>query len=118
MQDYPIVRNELFGPVLSVMRFSTEEQAISMARDTSYAFAGGVFSRDFSKAYRTVRTIPAGRFWINTYRVSSFMMPFGGSGDSGYGREGGIHAIQDYTQAKAIFVEVSGAKVADPFVMR
>lgn len=118
VQDYPIVRNELFGPVLSVMRFSTEEQAISMARDTSYAFAGGVFSRDFAKAYRTVRAIPAGRFWINTYRVTSFMMPFGGSGDSGYGREGGIHAIQDYTQAKAIFVEVSGAKVADPFVMR
>jgi acyl-CoA reductase-like NAD-dependent aldehyde dehydrogenase len=117
-QDFSIVRNELFGPVLSVIRFSTEEQAIALARDSEYAFAGGVFSKDFAKAYRTARAIPAGRFWINTYRVTSFMMPFGGSGLSGYGREGGIHAIQDYTQAKAIFVNISGAKVADPFVMR
>ncbi|MEP7457485.1 aldehyde dehydrogenase [Phyllobacterium sp. SB3] len=117
-QDFSIVRNELFGPVLSVIRFSTEEQAIALARDSEYAFAGGVFSKDFAKAYRTARAIPAGRFWINTYRVTSFMMPFGGAGLSGYGREGGVHAIQDYTQAKAIFVNISGAKVADPFVMR
>ena len=117
-QDYSIVRNELFGPVLSVFRFSTEEQAIALAKDTKYAFAGGVFSSDFAKAYRTARAIPAGRFWVNTYRLTSFMMPFGGSGDSGYGREGGVHAIHDYTQTKAIFVDVSGARVSDPFVMR
>lgn len=117
-QDFSIVRNELFGPVLSVLRFSSEDQAIKLARDSEYAFAGGVFSRDFAKAYRTARSIPAGRFWVNTYRVSSYMMPFGGSGASGYGREGGIHAIHDYTQTKSIFVDVSGGKVADPFVMR
>ncbi|MBX9451613.1 MAG: aldehyde dehydrogenase [Mesorhizobium sp.] len=117
-QDYPVVRNELFGPVLSVMRFRDEAEAIEMARDSRYAFAGGVFTRNFGKAYRTARAIPAGRFWINTYRVTSYAMPFGGSGDSGYGREGGIEAIHDYSQAKAIFADLSGEKVADPFVMR
>lgn len=117
-QDFSVVRNELFGPVLSVLRFRDEDEAIAMARDSNYAFAGGVFSRDFGKAYRTARAIPAGRFWINTYRVTSFMMPFGGSANSGYGREGGIEAVTDYTQTKAIFADLSGEKVADPFVMR
>ncbi|WP_397543225.1 aldehyde dehydrogenase [Roseovarius salis] len=117
-QDYPMVRNELFGPVLSVLRFKEEEEAIRLARDSDYAFAGGVFSRDFGKAYRTARAVPAGRFWINTYRVTNYAMPFGGSGHSGYGREGGIEAIHDYTQTKAIFADLSGAPVADPFVMR
>lgn len=117
-QDLAIVRNELFGPVLSVLRFRDEEEAIHMARDSDYAFAGGVFSQDFGKAYRTARAIPAGRFWINTYRVTSYTMPFGGSANSGYGREGGIEAIHDYTQSKAIFADLSGEKVADPFVMR
>lgn len=117
-QDFPVVRNELFGPVLSVLRFSDEADAIRIARDSNYAFAGGVFSKDFGRAYRTARAIPAGRFWINTYRVTNFAMPFGGSGHSGYGREGGIDAIEDYTQTKAIFADLSGAPAADPFVMR
>lgn len=117
-QEYPIVRNELFGPVLSVLRFRDEEEAIRMARDSEYAFAGGVFSRDFGKAYRTARAVPAGRFWINTYRVTNYAMPFGGSANSGYGREGGIEAIHDYTQTKAIFADLSGSPAADPFVMR
>lgn len=117
-QNFSVVRNELFGPVLSVLRFSEESEAIAMAKDSDYAFAGGVFSRDFGKAYRTARAIPAGRFWINTYRVTSYTMPFGGSANSGYGREGGIDAIHDYTQSKAIFADLSGEKVADPFVMR
>lgn len=117
-QEPPVVREELFGPVLSVLRFKDEAEAIALARDSAYAFAGGVFSRDFGKAYRTARAIPAGRFWINTYRVTSYSMPFGGSANSGYGREGGIDAIHDYTQAKAIFADLSGEQVADPFVMR
>ncbi|WP_407496700.1 aldehyde dehydrogenase [Pseudooceanicola sp. MF1-13] len=117
-QDLPVVRNELFGPVLSVLRFRDEEDAIRLARDSDYAFAGGVFSRDFGRAYRTARAIPAGRFWINTYRVTNYAMPFGGSGNSGYGREGGIDAIHDYTQTKAIFADLSGVPAADPFVMR
>ncbi|WP_342643093.1 aldehyde dehydrogenase [Rhodoligotrophos ferricapiens] len=116
-QDFPIVRNELFGPVLSVLKFDEEEEAIAMARDSEYGFAGGVFSTDFAKAYRTARAIPAGRVWINTYRVTSMMVPFGGFKQSGYGREAGIDAIRDYTDTKGLFVDLSG-QVADPFVMR
>jgi len=117
-QDFPLVRNELFGPLLSVLRFKDEAEAVALAKDSDYAFAGGVFSRDFGKAYRTARAIPAGRFWINTYRTTSVMVPFGGLKNSGYGREGGIDALRDYTETKGIFVELSGQPGADPFVMR
>lgn len=117
-QDIPIVRQELFGPVLSVLRFSDEAEAIAMARDSDYAFAGGVFSQDFAKAYRTARAIQAGRVWVNTYRSTSVMVPFGGFKNSGYGREGGIDAVRDYTETKGIFIDVSGRPMADPFVMR
>jgi (Z)-2-((N-methylformamido)methylene)-5-hydroxybutyrolactone dehydrogenase len=116
-QNLPIVRNELFGPVLSVLKFRDEEEAVALARDSEFGFAGGVFSADFPKAYRTARAIPAGRVWVNTYRVTSMMVPFGGFKSSGYGREAGLDAIRDYTDTKGIFVDLSGV-VADPFVMR
>ena len=89
-----------------------------MARDSDYAFAGGVFSRDFGKAYRTARALPAGRVWVNTYRTTSVMVPFGGGKHSGYGREGGIDAVRDYTETKGIFIDVSTGPMPDPFVMR
>ena len=117
-QSSDLVRRELFGPVLSVLRFSDESEAVAMARDSDYAFAGGVFSRDFARAYRVARALPAGRVWVNTYRTTSVMVPFGGAKHSGYGREGGMEAVRDYTQTKGIFVEVSGKPVSDPFVMR
>ncbi len=117
-QRSALIREELFGPVLSVLRFSTEEEAVTLARDSEYAFAGGVFTRDFPTAYRVAKALPAGRVWVNTYRSTSVMVPFGGSKNSGYGREGGIDAVLDYTQTKGVFVEVSGRPVADPFVMR
>ncbi|WP_200863385.1 aldehyde dehydrogenase [Lutibaculum baratangense] len=117
-QEAELVRRELFGPVLSVLRFSSEEEAMDLARDTDFAFAGGVFSRDFAKAYRVSRAVPAGRIWMNTYRQTSLMVPFGGSKNSGYGREGGIDAVRDYTQTKGIFINVSGVPTPDPFVMR
>jgi aldehyde dehydrogenase (NAD+) len=116
-QDAGLVRQELFGPVLSVLGFGTEEEALALAQDTDYAFAGGVFSQDFARAYRVARALPAGRVWVNTYRQTSLMVPFGGARNSGYGREGGIDAVRDYTQTKGIFVNVSGAPVPDPFVM-
>lgn len=117
-QSAALVRNELFGPVLSVLRFKDEADAIAMARDSDYAFAGGVFSADFGRCYRVARALPAGRVWVNSYRSTSVMVPFGGSRHSGYGREGGIDAVRDYTQTKGIFVEVSGKALPDPFVMR
>lgn len=117
-QDYPIVKQELFGPVLSVLRFDDENQAIEMANDSEYAFAGGVFTRDAGKAMRTARAVRAGRFWVNTYRVTSMSVPFGGFKYSGYGREAGVDAIRDYTETKGIIMDISGKPVSDPFIMR
>lgn len=117
-QEYPVVENELFGPVLSVLRFKTEEEAIALANASRYAFAGGVFTRDVARAVRLARALSAGRIWVNTYRVTSLHVPFGGFKESGYGREAGIDAIRDFTETKGVFIETSGRPVADPFVMR
>jgi aldehyde dehydrogenase (NAD+) len=116
-QDYPIVREELFGPVLSVLSFKDEDEAIALADDSQYAFAGGVFTGDFPKALRVSRRIQGGRIYINTYRATAGNVPFGGFRSSGYGREGGIEALLDYTQTKAIMINATGEPVADPFVM-
>ena len=116
--DYPVVQEELFGPVLSVLKFRDDEEAIAMANDSKYAFAGGIFSASFPRAMRAARAIHAGRIWINTYRVTGVNVPFGGFKQSGYGREAGIEALKDYTETKAVMIEVGGEAVADPFVMR
>jgi len=117
-QDFPVVQNELFGPVLSVLRFKTEEEAIALANASRYGFAGGVFTRDVARAFRLARAIRAGRIWVNTYRVTSMHVPFGGFKESGYGRESGVDAIRDFTETKGIFIDTSGEPGADPFVMR
>jgi acyl-CoA reductase-like NAD-dependent aldehyde dehydrogenase len=117
-QDYPVVQNELFGPVLSVLRINSEEQAISLANGTRYAFAAGVFTTDIGRAVRLSRAIRAGRIWVNSYRTTSMYVPFGGFNESGYGRESGLEAVRDYTDTKGIFIDVSGKPPADPFVMR
>jgi len=117
-QALPVVENELFGPVLSVLKFSDEEHALTLANDSEFAFAGGVFSRDVARAMRVARRVRAGRLWVNTYRVTSAQLPFGGFKRSGYGREAGIESINDFTELKSVFVETTGKPVADPFVMR
>jgi aldehyde dehydrogenase (NAD+) len=117
-QDLPIVEHELFGPVLSVLRFKDEAEAVRIANNSRYAFAGGIFTRDLARAMRLVREIRAGRLWVNTYRLSSLFVPFGGFKESGYGRESGLDAIRDYTDTKGVFIDVSGKPMADPFVMK
>lgn len=116
-QSFPVVRQELFGPVLSVLKFNDEQQAIDLADDSDFAFAGGVFTRDLPKALRVCRQIQAGRIWVNTYRATAGNVPFGGFRNSGYGREGGPDALLDYTETKAIMINATGEPVADPFVM-
>jgi aldehyde dehydrogenase (NAD+) len=116
-QSFPIVQQELFGPVLSVLRFDDEKQAVALADDSEFAFAGGVFTRDLTKALRVCRGIQAGRIWVNTYRATAGNVPFGGFRNSGYGREGGRDALLDYTETKAIMINATGEPVADPFVM-
>ena len=112
------VQEELFGPVLSVLTFRTEDEAVALANDTKYGLASGVFTRDLGRAHRMIRRIRAGVVWVNTYRAISPQMPFGGYGMSGYGREGGAESIMDYLRPKAVWINTSTAPIADPFVMR
>lgn len=114
----PCVMEELFGPVLSVVAFDTESDAIALANDTRYGLASGVFTRDLTRAHRLTRALRAGIVWVNTYRAVSPIVPFGGYGLSGLGREGGIEAVLEYTRTKSVWIRTSDDPIADPFVMR
>lgn len=117
-QKLPCVREELFGPVLSVLAFDNEAQALALANDTPYGLASGVFTTNLARAHRMARDIHAGVVWVNTYRAVSPLVPFGGYGQSGLGREGGLDAIRDYTRGKSVWIRTSDEPVPDPFVMR
>jgi acyl-CoA reductase-like NAD-dependent aldehyde dehydrogenase len=116
--DAPCLTHEFFGPVLSVLGFDTEEEALNLANDTSFGLASGVFTKDLTRAHRMIRGIRAGIVWVNTYRVVSPIAPFGGHGLSGHGREGGMQAALDYTKTKAVWLRTSDEPIPDPFVMR
>ena len=116
--DAPCVTQELFGPVLSVLPFDSEEEALAIANATPYGLASGVFTRSLTRAHRMVRGIRAGIVWVNTYRAVSPIAPFGGHGLSGHGREGGLAAALDYTTVKTVWLRTSDAPIPDPFVMR
>lgn len=116
--DSPSLVNEFFGPVLSVVSFETEEEAVNLANDTEFGLASGVFTNRLSLAHRMIDAIHSGIVWVNTYRAVSPIAPFGGYGISGHGREGGIEAALDYTTTKTVWVRTSDAPIPDPFVMR
>jgi (Z)-2-((N-methylformamido)methylene)-5-hydroxybutyrolactone dehydrogenase len=111
-------REELFGPVLSMMPFTDEDEVIQAANDSVFSYASGVFTNDVSRAMRVMRRLHAGIVYVNTYRVISPMVPFGGNGDTGYGRESGIETLHDYSRPKTVWINTSGQPMADPFVMR
>jgi betaine-aldehyde dehydrogenase len=108
-----IVREEIFGPVLSVLTFDDEEEVIERANATEFGLAAGVFTRDLARGHRVVARLEAGTCWINTYNVTPIEMPFGGCKRSGLGRENGSAAIQHYTQLKSVYVELG--EVACPY---
>lgn len=116
--DAPCLREELFGPVLSVMGFADEAGALALANDTAFGLASGLFTRDLARAHRMIRALRAGIVWVNTYRAVSPMAPFGGHGLSGHGREGGLAAALDYTTVKTVWLRTSEEPIPDPFVMR
>ncbi|EMS99494.1 aldehyde dehydrogenase [Agrobacterium tumefaciens str. Cherry 2E-2-2] len=114
----PSMEKEFFGPVLSVVSFETEVEAIALANDTVYGLASGVFTQNLTRAHRLMKVIRAGIVWVNTYRAVSPIAPFGGFGLSGDGREGGLAAALDYTRTKTIWLRTSDDPIPDPFVMR
>ncbi|SMX42422.1 aldehyde dehydrogenase [Octadecabacter ascidiaceicola] len=114
----PCLTHEFFGPVLSVLGFDTEAEALALANHTEFGLASGVFTRDLTRAHRMIRKLRAGIVWINTYRAVSPIAPFGGHGLSGHGREGGLQAALDYTKVKAVWLRTSDDPIPDPFVMR
>lgn len=115
--DSFIAQNEVFGPVLSVIPFEDEEEAIAIANGTPYGLAAGVWTLDIRRAHRMARQLQAGTVWINMYRAMTFNSPFGGYKSSGIGRQNGIEAMDQYLQTKSVWCELSD-DVQDPFVMR
>jgi aldehyde dehydrogenase (NAD+) len=107
---------EVFGPVLSVIPFDTEDEAIAMANDSRYGLAGAVWTKDIHRGHRVAHAMRTGTVWINAYRVVGPDVPFGGYGLSGLGRENGIEAVHEYTVTKAIWVELTGG-TRDPFTL-
>jgi aldehyde dehydrogenase (NAD+) len=114
----PSAERELFGPVLSVLSFTDEAEALQLANDTPFGLASGLFTRDLTRAHRMMKRIHAGVVWVNTYRAVSPIAPFGGYGQSGHGREGGLAAALDFTRTKTVWLRTSDDPIPDPFVMR
>jgi len=102
-----IAREEIFGPVLSVLRFSDLDEVVRAANDTPYGLAAAVWTKDIKKAHRAARLLKSGTVWINTYGLYDSAMPFGGYKMSGFGRELGRHGLLEYTQTKSVWVDLS-----------
>jgi len=102
--DMTIVREEIFGPVMSVLEFEDEQEVIERANATEFGLAAGVFTNDLTRAHRVIARLQAGTCWINQYNVTPIELPFGGVKLSGLGRENGRAAIEHYTQLKSVYV--------------
>ena len=117
-QNIDCVQTELFAPVISALKFDSEEQAIEMANDSVFGLGAGIFTENLARAFRVSQRIRSGIVWINTYRAISPMAPFGGFKQSGGSREAGMDAIYEYTRTKTTWISTSKEPMANPFVMR
>ena len=115
--NLPTAENELFGPVLSVMKFEKEEELINLMNDNKYGLSSGVYTKDLGRGMRVSKAIRAGIVFVNTYRLISPMAPFGGMKDSGYGKEAGQESIKEYTRVKTTWFNTSQKPMSDPFTM-
>ena len=104
--DMRIVREEIFGPVMSVLTFNDENEVLRRANDSDFGLAAGVFTKDLARAHRVVARLEAGTCWINNYNLTPIELPFGGNKQSGLGRENGQAAVHAYTQEKSVYVEL------------
>jgi len=114
--DSAICRDEIFGPVLSVLKFETEEQALAIANDSRYGLAAGLWTKDVQRIFRMSKALNVGTVWVNAYRTLNWSMPFGGVKASGYGRENGTEGLHEFLQEKAVWIELTG-NTRDPFVL-
>lgn len=115
--ENPILQEEVFGPVLAVAPFSSEDEVVAQANATRYGLAAGVWTRDLQRAHTMARRLQAGTVWINTYRALTYNSPFGGYKDSGIGRVNGAEAIDQFLQTKSVWCEMSD-EIRDPFVIK
>ena len=104
--DMTIANDEVFGPVLSILKFSTEEEAIRIANGTSYGLVAGVFTSDIDRAMRATKGLRAGQVFVNEWYAGGVETPFGGFGKSGYGREKGREALLNYVQTKNVAIKL------------
>ena len=116
--EVSIVRTELFGPILAVQRFRTEDEVLAMANASDYGLAAGIFTMHHARAHRMSQNIKAGIIWVNTYRAISPIAEFGGMKHSGHGREAGFQAMFDYTRPKTVWMSLSEEPIANPFQPR
>lgn len=114
--DMRIAQEEVFGPILSIIKFSDEDEAVRLANDIPYGLAAGIWTQDLGRAMTLPKRIRAGSVWVNAYRVVSYMAPFGGFKASGIGRENGKDAIMEYLETKSVFINASRG-IPSPFVM-
>jgi aldehyde dehydrogenase (NAD+) len=115
--DMRVANEEIFGPVLSIIPFEDEDEAVRIANGTVYGLAAGVWTTNIRRAVVMAEKLEAGTVWVNTYRAISYMSPFGGYKRSGLGRESGIDAIREYLQTKSVWIDISG-NAPNPFVIR
>lgn len=116
--DTETLKVEMFGPVMSLLPFDTEEEAIALANASDFGLGSGIFTQNVARAHRVSKRLKAGICWVNTYRAISPIAPFGGFNQSGYGREAGMDSILDYTRTKTTWINTSSEPMANPFVMR
>jgi aldehyde dehydrogenase (NAD+) len=112
-----IAQEEVFGPVMAVIPFKDEEDAIAIGNDVVYGLAAGVWTENIRRALTMAERLEAGTVWVNTYRTNSYMSPFGGYKRSGFGREGGQDMIYEYLQTKSVWISTT-TDVPNPFVQR
>ena len=112
-----IAQEEIFGPVLSVIKFKDEEEAVEIANDIVYGLAAGVWTQNIRRALLMADRLQAGTVWVNTYRAVSFTSPFGGYKRSGIGKENGAEMIKEYMQEKSVWISTA-TEVPNPFVLR
>ncbi|WP_326835132.1 aldehyde dehydrogenase [Amycolatopsis rhabdoformis] len=115
-RDAEIAQEEVFGPVLTVLDVASEDEAVAVANGTRFSLGAGLWTSDVGRAHRVAARLRAGTVWVNSYRAVAPNVPFGGNGASGWGRENGRHAVDEFLQTKAVWIETSG-EVRDPFVV-